>query len=97
MACCCCCCCCCCCVDVFLTPVLFRVVCKSCVETNIRVNVLDGELTRLCPVCCGDFSEDFIRLHSTADTFQRYTRFKTNKANPNMRLCSKCNNSMEGR
>jgi hypothetical protein len=85
-------------VEIFVvTHVFFRLVCTSCVETNIRVNVNDGELKRMCPVCCGDYSEEFIREHSTADTFQKYTRFKMNKANPNMRSCSKCNNSMEGR
>ncbi len=61
------------------------------------MNVNDGDLSRLCPVCCGDFTEDFIKNHSSAETFQKYTRFKINKQSPNMRSCSKCNTFMEGR
>jgi hypothetical protein len=72
-------------------------VCKNCVQRNIEVNVNDGDLQRLCPVCNGDFLEDFIRQNSTAETFEKYTRFKISKNNPNMRSCSKCNALMEGR
>jgi hypothetical protein len=76
---------------------IFRWVCSNCVRRNIEVNVTDGDLQRLCPVCNGDFSEDFIREHSSDDLFQKYTRFKINKSNPNMRTCSKCNVLSEGR
>lgn len=72
-------------------------VCGNCVQRNIEVNVNDGELQRLCPVCCGDFSEDFIKGHSSAPTFQKYTRFKMSKTRPNMRMCSKCDTLIEGR
>jgi hypothetical protein len=76
---------------------LGRMVCKNCVRRNIEVNVGDGDLQRLCPVCCRDFSEEFVRDNSSAETFRKYKRFKMNKSSPNMRSCSKCDTFMEGR
>jgi hypothetical protein len=53
------------------------------------------QIDKLCPNCVGDLPESLVSQHASDALLAKYRRFKFEKANPNSRVCSRCDNRQD--
>jgi hypothetical protein len=73
--------------------------CKPSMQCYLTSQISEGIITHKCPnfdACSGRFEPWEIKSLVSDETFQKYTRFKEMKENPNVRECPHCATSVIG-